>query len=174
VIGVGAVELAGEHATLLETGDRNPWARAVATELLEEFWQDADTSPTMKYASNSSIEYWAIQLDDVAREDPRPSFHVLAEGMHSDVRCEIVELTEEAPLSLPHLQWPHHLFIVIAISGRAQARLAGKTLELRPFSQLVVRPGAIGRLLAHRYPRKSSFGTRSRSSRQLPLAGDGG
>ena len=31
--------------------------------------------------------------------------------------------------------------IVIGISGRAQARLADRTLELRPFSQLVVLPG---------------------------------
>ena len=87
------------------------------------------------------IEYWATQLDDVAREDDRPSFHVFAEGMHSDVRGEIFALTEEAPLSLPHIQWPHHLFIVIGISGKAEARFAGRMLEVRPFSQLVVLPG---------------------------------
>jgi hypothetical protein len=61
--------------------------------------------------------------------------------MHSDVRGQILTLTEEATLALPHVQWPHHLFIVIGISGRAQARLAGRTPELRPFSQLVVLPG---------------------------------
>jgi hypothetical protein len=90
----------------------------------------------------SANEFWTTQLDDAAaRNSDRASSHVFAEGLHSDVRGQIYTLTASDEFSLPHEQWPRHLFIVIGITGSIEARLEARTIVLRPFSQLVVLPG---------------------------------
>jgi len=43
--------------------------------------------------SSQAINYWTAQLDEVAAvNSDRRSFHVFAEGMHSDVRGQIYNL----------------------------------------------------------------------------------
>ena len=91
--------------------------------------------------AGTAIKYWTVQLDDAAERNPdRTSFHVFAEGMHSDVRGQIHNFSAASEFSLPHELWPNHLFIVIGIIGEVEVRLPDKTLELRPLSQLVVVP----------------------------------
>ena len=98
---------------------------------------------------HSGDGFWNVQLDDeaAARSD-QPSFHVFAEGMHSDVRGQIYNLTEGGELALPHDRWPRHLFVVIGISGSVDAEMANRAVGLRPLSQLVILPGVPCRLTA--------------------------
>lgn len=95
----------------------------------------------------STDDYWFAQLDDesAARRDQR-SFHVFAEGCHSDVRGQIFQVTASSPVTLWTDAWPHHLFLVLGVSGEATAELPDRTVLLRPLSQLVVLPGVSCRI----------------------------
>jgi hypothetical protein len=90
----------------------------------------------------STDKSWFAQLDEesVRRQDEQ-SFHVFAEGRHSDIRGQIYSLQNGDKLELPHAQWPRHLFIVVGIHGDAEAHLEGRVVALRAHSQLVVLPG---------------------------------
>ena len=90
----------------------------------------------------STEKYWFAQLDQTAsqRRD-QPSFHVFAEGQHSDVRGQIFNLPAGGALALPAEQWAHHLFVVIGIEGAVDAEIEGRTFSMGPHSQLVVLPG---------------------------------
>ena len=95
----------------------------------------------------SSDAYWYAQLDEEAsRRRDQPSFHVFAEGAHADVRGQLHRITNAAPLSLPTGPLPHHVFIVLGVSGEATAHVRDRTVELRPFSQLVILPGVACRI----------------------------
>jgi hypothetical protein len=96
-----------------------------------------------------SDKHWIAQLDEEAsaRRD-RSSFHVFAEGQHSDVRGQIYNLDEGAELVLPHDRWPHHLFIVIGIDGVVEALVEGSLHSLRGHTQLVITPGTPCKLVA--------------------------
>ncbi len=97
----------------------------------------------------STEKYWFSQLDQVAvqRRDQR-SFHLFAEGQHSDVRGQIYNLEVGGELVLPHERWPHHLFVVVGIEGAVDADIEGHTFAMRPHSQLVVLPGTPCKLTA--------------------------
>lgn len=96
---------------------------------------------------HSTDDYWYVQLDEEAsRRSDQPSFHVFAEGSHSDVRGQIHHVTEAAPLCLPGARWPRHLFIVLGVSGEATAFVNDVAVRLRPLSQLVVLPGVTCRI----------------------------
>jgi hypothetical protein len=86
--------------------------------------------------------YWYSQLDEAAsvRRDQR-SFHVFAEGQHSDVRGQIFNLGDGAEVTLPHDRSLGHLFIVIGIRGTADGLILGELFQIRAHSQLVVLPG---------------------------------
>jgi len=90
----------------------------------------------------STEKYLFAQLDQEAstRRDQR-SFHVFAEGQHSDVRGQIFNLDEGGAVALPHDRWPHQLFVVVGLQGSVDAEIEGRTLSMGPFSQLVVLPG---------------------------------
>jgi hypothetical protein len=89
-----------------------------------------------------AAEFWHSQLDALARQrfDQR-SFHAFAEGMHSDARGQIFNLRAGDSLPLWTDQWPHHLFIVLMISGDIDVAFVSESVELRELSQLVVLPG---------------------------------
>jgi hypothetical protein len=90
-----------------------------------------------------------VQLDDevTARRD-QASFHVFAEGAHSDIRGQIYNLAEGGQLTIPHERWPLHLFLVIGITGSVDAEIGRRTVPLRPLSQLLILPGMPCRLTA--------------------------
>ena len=97
----------------------------------------------------SSEKYWVIQLDEEAtRRGDQRSFHVFAEGEHSDARGQIYNLEEGSELSLPHDRWPHHLFIVLGIHGTVDAHVGSDVLPLRAQSQMVILPGTACKLTA--------------------------
>lgn len=87
-------------------------------------------------------DIWFAQLDDVAatRAD-QPSFHVFAEGMHSDLRGQIFRLAAHERMPVWTAKWPRHVFVVLVICGSVRADLASGTLPMREMSQLVVLPG---------------------------------
>jgi hypothetical protein len=98
---------------------------------------------------DSTGKFWWIQLDEEAAARPdQPSFHAFAEGMHSDVRGEVITLPAGSNFDLPHDRWPRHLSIVIGIEGVLDAEIGGRTIGLRALSQLVVLPGVPCRLKA--------------------------
>jgi len=93
--------------------------------------------------------FWHAQLDDeVTGRHDQGSFHVFAEGEHSDVRGQVYNLAEGGQLSIPHDRWPQHLFVVMGIAGSLDAEIGGRTLPLRALTQLVVLPGVPCRLTA--------------------------
>ena len=90
----------------------------------------------------SKNEYSLSNLDEESlRRHDQPSFHLFAEGAHSDARGQIHNLPIDARLSLPHDRWPNHIFIVLVVRGEVEALVRGDTLQLRPMSQLVILPG---------------------------------
>ena len=97
----------------------------------------------------STETYWFSQLDQEAgrRRDQR-SFHVFAEGQHSDVRGQIYNFDAGGALVLPHDRWPQHLFVVIGIEGAFDADIEGRIFVMGPHSQLVVLPGTPCKLTA--------------------------
>ncbi len=97
----------------------------------------------------STEKYSFAQLDEEAggRRDQR-SFHMFAEGQHSDVRGQIFNLDVGGELALPHDRWPHHLFVVVGIAGSVGAEIEGRTFTMGPHSQLVVLPGTPCKLTA--------------------------
>jgi hypothetical protein len=97
----------------------------------------------------STEKYSFAQLDEEAsgRRDQR-SFHVFAEGQHSDVRGQIFNLDKGGEISLPHDRWPHQLFVVVGIDGSVDADVDGRTFAMGPHSQLVVLPGTPCKLTA--------------------------
>ena len=89
----------------------------------------------------SSDKFWITQLDEEAsRRRDQSSFHVFAEGQHSDVRGQIYNLDEGSEVALPSDRWPHHLFVVIGIHGTVDAEVDGRAFPLRSHSQAVVLP----------------------------------
>ena len=97
----------------------------------------------------SDIQYWHTNLgDEATRRRDQPSFHVFAEGMHSDIRGQVFNVTGGESLSLWSDKWPNHLFIIIVINGELDAELNNETLNLRPQSQLVVLPGVACKLVS--------------------------
>jgi hypothetical protein len=97
----------------------------------------------------SHAGYWDTQLDEVAasRADQR-SFHVFAEGAHSDVRGQVFNLPAGDTLRVWSSEWPEHCFVVLCISGTVDANLADRVVAMRPLSQLVVLPTAACELRA--------------------------
>ena len=97
----------------------------------------------------STDKYWHVHLDKAAaaRGDQR-SFHVFAEGRHSDVRGQVFNLSAGEEVTLPHDRWPKHLFIVVGSRGAVDALVDGETFQLRALSQLVVIPGTPCRIVA--------------------------
>ena len=90
----------------------------------------------------AEIDTWFTQLDAVAaaRAD-QPSFHVFAEGMHSDLRGQVLSLAADERIPVWTAKWPHHVFVVLAIRGSVRASLPSGTVPMREMSQLVVLPG---------------------------------
>jgi hypothetical protein len=111
-------------------------------------------------------KYWFTQLDEQAeRRRDQASFHVFAEGQHSDVRGEIRNFDDGSELHLPPDSWPNHLFIVIAIYGSLEALVDGKSVPLRPQSQLVILPGTPCKLIARSRAAIELISLRSSSQR---------
>jgi hypothetical protein len=97
----------------------------------------------------TSKGHWLTQLDDEsARRRDQPSFHVFAEGQHSDVRGQIYNLAEGKEIALPYPGWVRHVFIVVGISGTIEAQVEGASHVLRAQSQLVLLPGVVCKLRA--------------------------
>ena len=97
----------------------------------------------------STERYWFAQLDqEAAQRRDRPSFHLFAEGQHSDVRGQVFNLDAGGAFALPHERWPQHLFVVIGIEGFVDAEIEGRTIAIGPHSQLVVLPGTPCKLTA--------------------------
>ena len=97
----------------------------------------------------SSDKYWVTQLDvEAARRRNQGSFHVFAEGQHSDVRGQIYNLPDGGEVALPHDRWPRNLFVVIGIDGAVDADLEDRVVRLRPQSQVVILPGTPCKLTA--------------------------
>lgn len=97
----------------------------------------------------SDIQYWKTDLgEEVTKRRDQSSFHVFAEGMHSDVRGQVFNVTGGESLSLWSDKWPNHLFIIIVISGELDAEFNTEILNLRPQSQLVVLPGVACKLVS--------------------------
>lgn len=96
-----------------------------------------------------SDKHWITQLDEEARarRDQR-SFHVFAEGEHSDVRGQIYNLEAGGELDIWQDKWPRHLFIVIGIDGVVDAVVEGTTHSLRAQTQLVLAPSTPCKLKA--------------------------
>jgi hypothetical protein len=98
----------------------------------------------------SSDKYWVTQLDEEAtRRQDQGSFHVFAEGEHSDVRGQIYNLADGGEVVLPHDHWPRHLFVVIGIHETVDAHIEDAVFRLRAHSQLVVLPGTPCKLSAN-------------------------
>lgn len=93
--------------------------------------------------------YWWAQLDEEAsvRRD-QSSFHVFAEGQHSNVRGQIFNLKSGDQLPRPDYDWPPNVSIFIGLTGGAEVEVDGHVFELRRLSQLVVLPGHRWRLMA--------------------------
>jgi len=90
------------------------------------------------------------QLDaEASSRREQPSFHIFAEGAHSDVRGQIYNLGAGEMLSLPHDRWPRHVFVLTGLAGTADVEVAGRTLSLVALSQLLVLPGVPCRVKAH-------------------------
>ena len=99
--------------------------------------------------AESSDTFWFAQLDEEAhRLADQPSFHVFAEGMHSDARGQIFNLDAGASLDLPHEKWPDHFFVVLGLAGTVVAEVSDRKLQLTRLSQLAVLPGVACRLTA--------------------------
>ena len=97
----------------------------------------------------SDDTFWWAQLDDVAADRAdKPSFHVFAEGRHSDVRGQVLNLDAGDSQNLPLRGLPHHFLIVLGIAGSVTAEVSGRQLEIGPLSQLVVLPDVPCRLTA--------------------------
>lgn len=93
--------------------------------------------------------HWVANLDDEAeRRRDQASFHVFAEGEHSDSRGQLYNLMAGHSLGLPHDRWPDHVFIILGIRGDLEAIVEDTTIGVRPLSQLVVLPGVACTLLA--------------------------
>jgi hypothetical protein len=90
----------------------------------------------------ADIDSWFAQLDDVAaaRAD-QTSFHVFAEGTHSDLRGQIFRLAAHERMPVWTAKWPRHVFVILAIRGSVDASLPSGTIPMREMSQLVVLPG---------------------------------
>ena len=90
----------------------------------------------------ADIDSWFAQLDDVAaaRAD-QTSFHVFAEGMHSDLRGQIFRLAAHERMPVWTEKWPRHVFVILVIRGCVDASLPSGTVPMREMSQLVVLPG---------------------------------
>jgi len=85
--------------------------------------------------------YWFADLaDEAERRRDQSSFHLFAEGNHSDARGQIVNLDAGASYELPVARLPRHLFVLIGVAGSLEAVLPDARLTLRPLSQLVVLP----------------------------------
>jgi hypothetical protein len=86
--------------------------------------------------------YWFAELaQEAERRGDQPSFHLFAEGTHSDLRGQIVNLDADGSYELPFGKLPHHLFVLVGVAGTVEAVLPDARLTLRPLSQLVVLPG---------------------------------
>ena len=97
----------------------------------------------------STDSYWLASLDEeAAARCDQPSFHVFAEGMHSDARGQIFNVDSGGLVALSSENAPRRLFIVIGVTGSLEAQLCGQTIRLRPLSQLVVLPGVPCRIRA--------------------------
>jgi hypothetical protein len=97
----------------------------------------------------SETGFWWAQLDEEAtgnRNQGSPP--MFAEAAHSDVRGQIYNLIEGADLTIPNIQWPLHLFLVIGIAGSVEAEIGRRTVPIRAHSQLLVLPGVPCRLVA--------------------------
>ncbi len=92
--------------------------------------------------------YWAQLDEEAAARRDQGSFHVFAEGAHSDVRGQVYNLKEGGQLTIPHESWPRHLFLLTGISGSLEAEIGRRMVPLRPLSQLVILPGVPCRLTA--------------------------
>ena len=97
----------------------------------------------------SDEKFWWVQLDEEAsaRSD-QSSFHICAEGALSDFRAQIYNLRAGDSVDAPTVRWPNHLCVIVCISGRVDATLPDRSIELRPLSQLVVLPGVACTLTA--------------------------
>jgi hypothetical protein len=85
--------------------------------------------------------YW-VQLDEEARERrDQPSFHIFAEGQHSDVRGQIFNLKAGDRLPRSDYTWPFLVSVFIGLIGVVEIRVDDHDFELGPLSQLVVLPG---------------------------------
>jgi len=92
--------------------------------------------------ASSGEGFWFTQLDaEAARRCDQRSFHAFAEGMHSDVRGQVLTLNAGDSHLLPDDRWPKHVFVILGLSGTVDATLAGRDFVLRTLSQLVVLPG---------------------------------
>ena len=90
----------------------------------------------------STDEYSFFNLDEESlRRQDQSSFHLFAEGRHSDARGQVYNLPPDTRLSLPHDRQPNHLFIVLVVRGELEASVRETTLHLRPLSQLLILPG---------------------------------
>lgn len=90
----------------------------------------------------ADIDSWFAQLDDVAaaRAD-QTSFHVFAEGTHSDLRGQIFRLVAHERMPVWTAKWSRHVFVILVIRGSVDASLPSGTVPMREMSQLVVLPG---------------------------------
>lgn len=85
--------------------------------------------------------YWFADLaDEAVRRRDQPSFHLFAEGTHSDARGQVINLDAGASYELPVTKMPQHLFVLIGLVGTLEAVLPDARLAVRPLSQLVVLP----------------------------------
>lgn len=89
----------------------------------------------------TEIQYWITDLVKVSEDRfDQSSFHIFAEGMHSDVRGQIFNFSCGESFPLWTSQWPTHLFIIIVIRGELEASLDEGIVQLKELDQLVVLP----------------------------------
>jgi hypothetical protein len=90
--------------------------------------------------TTATDKYWFTQLnEEFARRRDQPSFHVFAEGQHSNARGQIYNLNAGSKVTLPFQTG--EVGIILGLAGRAEVRLADETLHVEQLSQLVVLPG---------------------------------
>lgn len=98
----------------------------------------------------SDEQSWWVQLDEEASSRiDQGSFHICAEGMLSDFRAQIFNLHAGESVPVVNTHWPHHMSIVICITGSIEAKLPNRSFQMRQLSQLVVLPGISCVLTAH-------------------------
>lgn len=90
----------------------------------------------------SDAQFTWVQLDAAAhaRRD-QSSFHVLAEGMHADLRAQIYSLAAGDRFDVPSDRWPLHAFLLTGLTGTIDVTVAHRALVLRQLSQLLILPG---------------------------------